>query len=68
MAESSDKKQILLRLNARLAADLTAWAEDEFRSLNGQIEFLLREAVQRRRKTAAAHDDGEPYDEDSDTP
>jgi hypothetical protein len=64
MAESSDKKQILLRLNARLAADLTAWAEDEFRSLNGQIEFLLRDAVQRRRRPAPAPDDDQPAAEE----
>jgi hypothetical protein len=44
------KKQIPLRLSTKLAADLTAWAEDEFRSLNGQIEHLLSEAVKKRKK------------------
>jgi hypothetical protein len=49
MAESETKKQIPLRLNAKLAAELSAWAEDEFRSLNGQIEFLLTECVRKRK-------------------
>lgn len=43
------KKQVPLRLNAKLYAQLAAWAEDDFRSLNGQIEYLLTEAVRRRR-------------------
>lgn len=44
------KKQVPLRLNAALYAELFAWAEDEFRSVNGQIEYLLTEAVKRRGK------------------
>lgn len=43
------KKQIPLRLNAALYEELCAWAEDEFRSVNGQIEYLLTEAVRNRR-------------------
>lgn len=43
-----EKKQIPLRLSCELYASLTAWAEDEFRSVNGQIEYLLSEAVRRR--------------------
>jgi hypothetical protein len=42
------KKQIPLRLNLRLWEDLNAWAADEFRSLNGQIEYLLTECVKKR--------------------
>ena len=45
------KKQVPLRLSASLYDDLARWAEDEFRSVNGQIEYLLTEAVRRRRKT-----------------
>ena len=52
----NDKKQIPLRLNAKLAAELSAWAEDEFRSLNGQIEYLLSEAVKRRRVRSSVAD------------
>ena len=46
-----DKKQIPLRLSAKLYAELCAWAEDDFRSLNGQIEYLLTECVKKRKKT-----------------
>ncbi len=44
------KKQVPLRLNAALYEELCAWAEDEFRSVNGQIEYLLTEAVRKHRK------------------
>ena len=49
-----DKKQIPLRLSPALWAELNRWAEDEFRSVNGQIEYLLSEAVRKRRKTPPA--------------
>ena len=44
MAETRDtrpKKQIPLRLSAKLYDQIAAWAEDDFRSVNGQIEYLL---------------------------
>ena len=44
------KKQVPLRLSDDLYDALAAWAEDDFRSVNGQIEYLLTEAVRRRRK------------------
>lgn len=44
------KKQIPLRLSAKLYAEIAAWAEDDFRSVNGQIEYLLSECVRQRRK------------------
>ena len=43
------KKQVLLRLSPTLWNDLAEWAEDDFRSINGQIEYLLTEAVRNRR-------------------
>lgn len=49
--KEKDKKQVLLRLSPSLWKELTAWAEDDFRSLNGQIEYLLTECVKRRKKT-----------------
>lgn len=49
MAEK-EKKQLPLRLSAKLYAELTAWAEDDFRSVNGQIEYLLTECVKQRKK------------------
>ena len=44
------KKQVLLRLSPSLWNELARWAEDDFRSINGQIEFLLSEAVRQRKK------------------
>ena len=44
------KKHIPLRLSPRLYAALAAWAEDDFRSVNGQIEYLLSECVRQRKK------------------
>lgn len=48
------KKQIPLRISAKLFAELSEWAEDDFRSLNGQIEYLLTECVKKRRKNFSA--------------
>ena len=45
----SEKKSLLLRINKELWEDLQRMAAEEFRSLNGQIEYLLRDAVSRRR-------------------
>ena len=46
----AEKKQIPLRLSETLYADIAAWAEDDFRSVNGQIEYLLSECVRQRKK------------------
>ena len=51
-AKEKAKKQIPLRVSASLYADLPQWAEEDFRSINGQIEYLLTECVRRRKKTA----------------
>jgi hypothetical protein len=53
-----DKKQVLLRMSQSLWKELAVWAEEDFRSLNGQIEYLLSEAVRRRKKNAG-HNTGE---------
>ncbi len=44
------KKQVPLRLSATLWEELAAWAEEDFRSINGQIEYLLAECVRKRKK------------------
>ena len=44
------KKQIPLRLSPKLYDAIAAWAEDDFRSVNGQIEYLLTECVRQRKK------------------
>ena len=46
----NQKKQIPLRLSAKLYNAIASWAEDDFRSLNGQIEYLLTECVRQRKK------------------
>jgi hypothetical protein len=45
----AERKPFLLRMDPALWADLEAWAQDELRSVNGQIEYLLRQAVQKRK-------------------
>jgi hypothetical protein len=44
------RKAFLLRLPPALWKDLEKWAADELRSVNGQIEYVLREAIARRKK------------------
>ena len=46
------RKQFLLRIDPKLWADVEKWAADDLRSVNAQIEWLLREAVRRRRSGA----------------
>ncbi len=48
--KEKNKKQLLLRLSPSLWQELAAWAKDDFRSINGQIEYLLTECVKQRRK------------------
>ena len=50
LAPDKEKKQIPLRLSPKLYNAIAAWAEDDFRSVNGQIEYLLTECVKQRRK------------------
>ncbi|MCQ2538198.1 MAG: PTS ascorbate transporter subunit IIC [Lachnospiraceae bacterium] len=45
-----EKKQVPLRLSEQLYSAIAAWAEDDFRSINGQIEYLLTECVKQRKK------------------
>ncbi len=62
MAEKDNqKKQVPLRLSKTLYDELAAWAEDDFRSINGQIEYLLTECVRKRKKKSRLDDerDGE---------
>lgn len=50
--DKETKKQIPLRLSQSLNDELTRWADEEFRSLNGQIEYLLSQAVLERKKSS----------------
>ncbi len=45
-----ERKPFLLRIDPALWAELEAWAQAELRSVNGQIEYILRQAVARRRE------------------
>lgn len=56
------KKQVPLRISEKLFNSIAAWAEDDFRSINGQIEYLLTECVKQRKK------DGKYVGEDIDKP
>lgn len=47
---ADERKAFLLRADPLLWEELEKWAADELRSVNGQVEFLLREAVKRRHK------------------
>ena len=46
-----EKKQIPLRLSEKLYNELAAWAEEDFRSVNGQIEYILTECVMQHKKS-----------------
>ena len=49
--DDKSKKQIPLRLSSSLWKELASWAEDDFRSINSQIEYLLTECVKQRKKS-----------------
>jgi hypothetical protein len=51
---ADERKAFLLRVDPSLWKEIENWSADELRSVNGQIEFILREAVRRRRGPAAA--------------
>jgi hypothetical protein len=55
--KDKEKKQVLLRLSSSLWKELAAWAEDDFRSINGQIKYLLNECVKQRKKTNKKQDE-----------
>lgn len=56
---SEERKAFLLRIDPELWNELEAWAADELRSVNGQIEYLLRQAVQKRKRAQAAEQEGD---------
>ena len=61
-----EKKQVPLRISKKLFDDLSSWAEDDFRSINGQIEYILSECVKQRKKNGKYVSDklDEPLDVD----
>ena len=56
-----ERKPFLLRIPPGLWQEIEKWATDDLRSVNGQIEFILRQAVARRRSQASKEaDDASP--------
>ena len=51
-----EKKKLLLRIDPKLHDELRKWADDDFRSINSQIEFLLRKAILENRKVNTEDD------------
>ncbi|MBQ3390708.1 MAG: Arc family DNA-binding protein [Firmicutes bacterium] len=49
-AKDAKRKQIILRLPESLWREIARWAEDDFRSINGQIEYILTNSVREHRK------------------
>ena len=60
------KKQVPLRISENLFNDIASWAEDDFRSINGQIEYILSECVKQRRRNGGyvGRDIDKPLDVD----
>jgi hypothetical protein len=56
---SEDRKSFLLRIDPELWRELESWAADELRSVNGQVEYLLRQAVLKRKRAQAAEQEDE---------
>ena len=50
----ADKKNFMLRLDPRIHQALEKWAADEFRSINGQVEYLLQEALKKAGRISAS--------------
>jgi len=55
----AERKPYLLRIPSQLLDELARWAKDDLRSLNGQIEFVLREALRKRRGVRHVQQDSE---------
>lgn len=49
--DMAEKKAFVLRVNPEMLKELESWAQQDFRSLNGQIEFLLSEAIKKHRRS-----------------
>ncbi len=62
----AERKSFLLRMDPALWAELEAWAQDELRSVNGQIEYVLKQAVLKRKRNANLNDDSANSAIDSD--
>lgn len=59
------QKRFLLRINPTLYREIEAWAQQEMRSVNGQIEYLLKESVKKRGRKLDDVPDSKPAEEDT---
>ena len=59
----AQRKSYLLRLPPELMDELNRWAKDELRSLNAQIEFVLRDAVRKQRRKSLQETEGDGEDQ-----
>ncbi|MGF7215403.1 hypothetical protein GGR92_001543 [Spirosoma lacussanchae] len=57
---ASEKKAFVLRIQPETLKELERWAQEEFRSVNGQIEYLLNDALRKRRKQKAGETNDPP--------
>ncbi|RYC71862.1 MULTISPECIES: ribbon-helix-helix domain-containing protein [Spirosoma] len=57
---ASEKKAFVLRIQPETLKELERWAQEEFRSVNGQIEYLLNDALRKRRKQKTGGTDDPP--------
>jgi hypothetical protein len=64
----AERKSFLLRIDPALWDDLEGWAQAELRSVNGQIEYILRQAVKKRKGETAAPPAPSPREKDKDSP
>ncbi|MFD2520115.1 Arc family DNA-binding protein [Emticicia soli] len=53
---ASEKKAFVLRISPEVLKELEKWSSEEFRSLNGQIEYVLSEALKKRKKSKKSED------------
>ncbi len=53
MAKKEVTKSFVLRIDAEMMDAVEAWAADEFRSTNGQLQWIIAEALKKRKKTKA---------------
>ena len=57
----AERKSFLLRIPPALMDELNRWAKDELRSLNAQIEYILRDALRKQRRVARDIKENEEY-------
>jgi hypothetical protein len=59
----AEKKAFVLRINPEMLKELEAWAQQDFRSLNGQIEYLLSDALKKQNRSRGKDIKASPEEE-----